>query len=240
MKKNILLLHGWDYELYSKMTNHDDVWADYKDLVSKLSKDFNVYKINFPGFCKQEEPKDKAWNVARYAEYVQDFIDENELDIDVVIGYSFGGAVATKWKSTYKNKTKLFLIAPAIIRNANKSKKFAKTPKCLDFLRNFLRDLYLIYKVKNPEMKYGTRFLRNSYQVIVREDLREELKSINYKDIHIIYGTKDTAVDPYKLFDTASEKLKKNIIFVDDANHDNIVSKYNKDVYRAFKDTMKD
>jgi pimeloyl-ACP methyl ester carboxylesterase len=240
MKKNILLLHGWDYELYSSKTKHNDAWADYKEFINNLSKNNNIYKINFPGFCQKEEPTQKEWNVEKYANYVQSYIEDNNLNIDIVIGYSFGGAVAVKWKSMYKNTTKLFLIAPAIIRNADKSKKFIKTPKCLNFFRNFIRDLYLIYKVKNPEMKYGTKFLRNSYQVIVREDMRKELDNINYKDIHIIYGTKDTAVDPYKLYDTVNDKLKNNISFVDNANHDDIITKYNKEVCNKLDSIIKD
>lgn len=238
MKKKILLLHGWDFNLYSKMTNQVDAWDEYKSFINDLEKDYDIYKINFPGFCHTEEPDDKSWNVYRYARYVQDYLDTNNLDIDIVIGYSFGGAVAVKWKSIYKNKSKLFLIAPAIIRNSNKSKTFIKTPRFLDFIRNILRNLYLIYIVKNPEMKFGTKFIRNSYQVIVREDLRKELDSININDIHIIYGTKDTAVDPFKLYSTADKELKDNIIFINNADHDNIMTKYNKELYKVFKDII--
>lgn len=226
MKKNMLLIHGWDYELYSKMTNYTDAWDEYTELVSNLEKKYNLYKINFPGFCKQEEPKEKEWDVEKFAKYIEDFIEKNKIKVDIVLGYSFGGPVALKWKDITKSAAKLFLVAPAIIRNADNSKKFTKTPKLLDGIRKTLRNLYVIHIVKNSEMKYGTSFLRNSYQLIVREDMRKELLNINCKDVCIVYGTKDTAVAPKETFDSLPDEYKKSIHMIDDADHDNIIFDY--------------
>ena len=234
MKKNILLLHGWDYESYSNMTKDKNAW-DYCDkLITELEKNYNVYKPNFPGFCGEKEPN-KEWNVEDFASYINDYVIDNGIDVDIILGYSFGGAVAVLYKTIYKSKAKLFLVAPAIIRNYDNSKNFVKTPKIIDGLRKFLRNIYVIYVVGNPEMKYGTKFLRDTYQIIVRRDLREELKKINPKDITFIYGDKDKAVNPEEMNRTLSDDLKKKVVMVRNADHDTIVTDYTEEIIDNLK-----
>lgn len=230
MKKNILLLHGWDYDAYSKRTNDKYVWDYCNELIGSLKENFNVYMLNFPGFAGENEPKEKEWDVEDFASFVDDYVVKNNLNIDIILGYSFGGAVAILYKNIYKSKAKLFLVAPAIIRNHDKSKKFVKTPKIIDGLRKFLRNIYVIYVIGNEEMKYGTKFLRNTYQVIVRRDLREELEKINPNDITLIYGDMDTAVDPVEMKNSLNDKYQKRIKMIKGANHDNIVTDYVKEL----------
>ena len=79
--KKILLLHGWNYRNYSKLTDQKDAWHNREEFVSLLSKYFDVYKVNFPGFCGEEEPK-KSWNLEDYARYIKDYIDNNDLKFD--------------------------------------------------------------------------------------------------------------------------------------------------------------
>lgn len=226
MKKNILLIHGWDYLLYTNMTKSSDAWGNYKKLIAALEEKYNVYKINLPGFCSAAEPKEKQWNIEDFSNYINSYLTSNNIKIDLILGYSFGGAVALDYKYRYKSKEKLFLVAPAIIRNFDNSKKFISTPKIVEPLRDILRDIYVIYIVKNNEMKYGTKFLRNTYQNIVREDKRELLEKLNPKDICIVYGSNDTAVDPNKMLKTIDKKYLDSIKIIDNADHDNIIVDY--------------
>ena len=119
MKKNILLIHGWDYNLYTNMTKNKDAWNNYKDFISMLEKKYNIYKLNLPGFCGEKEPNKKEWNIHDYSKYINNYIEKNNIKIDLIIGYSFGGAIALDYKTNYNLDSKLFLIAPAIIRNMN-------------------------------------------------------------------------------------------------------------------------
>lgn len=234
MKKNILLLHGWDYESYTKMTTDKNAW-DYCDkLISALEKNYNVYRPNFPGFCGSLEPSG-SWDVEDFAKYINDYVTDNNIDVDIILGYSFGGAVAVLYKTIYKSRAKLFLVAPAIIRNFDNSKKFVKTPKFIDGFRKFLRNLYVIYVVGTPEMKYGTKFLRDTYQIIVRRDLRDELKEISPKDITFIYGDNDRAVDPETMNRTLDNDLRKRVVMISGADHDNIVTDYTKEIMDNLK-----
>lgn len=217
--KKILLLHGWNYLNYTKMTEETDAWHNRAKFVRELEKNYEVYKLNFPGFCGEKEPK-KAWNLEDFAEYVHDYLKKNKLKVDYILGYSFGGAVAVKYNRTFDNNQKLILISPAIVRNNNKSKKFVKTPKILSPIRNMVRDFYLIYKVKTKEMVYGTKFLRNTYQNIVRIELIDELECIKPDRIKIIYGSDDTMVNPHLVESTVKDKYKKCIHFIEGGGHD--------------------
>ena len=224
MKKTILLIHGWDYNLYTKMTKSKDAWEYYNDFITMLEKNYNIIKINLPGFCSCKEPKQKSWNISDFSKYINESL--NNKKIDIIIGYSFGGAVAVDYKVNYNSSARLFLIAPAIIRNMDNSKKFINTPSLLMPIRNKIRDFYVSYIIKNNEMRYGTNFLKNTYQNIVRIDKTNDLYKINPNDICILYGSKDTAVNPQKMINTIKKEYSDCINIIDNADHDNIIIKY--------------
>lgn len=217
--KKILLLHGWNYRNYTSMTGELDAWHNRSSFVSNLEKKYEVYKLNFPGFCGEKEPT-QAWELKDFAKYVKEYLDSNNLKPDYILGYSFGGAVAVTYNKQFNNNQKLILISPAIIRNYKKSASFIKTPNFLNPIRNKMRDFYLIHKVKTNEMVHGTKFLRATYQNIVRVELIDELESINPEYLTIIYGEKDTMVNPKKVLESVNENLKKRIYLIKDGGHD--------------------
>lgn len=217
--KKILLLHGWNYRNYTSQTKEQDAWHNRTKLVNELGKKYKVYKINFPGFCGEKEPK-QAWTLTDYAKYVHTYLEENNLKVDYILGYSFGGAVAITYNRLYDNNQKLILISPAIIRNFKKSNNFIKTPKVLNPLRNKIRDFYLIHKVKTNEMVYGTKFLRATYQNIVRVELLDEVEKIDKTRLKIIYGEKDTMVNPNRVLDNINKEYKDRIFLIKDGGHD--------------------
>lgn len=219
MKKTIFLIHGWDYDNYYGRTT-EEAWHNRNDFVKELQKVFNVYLIDLPSFGKNPLPKEKMWTLDDFAKYIQDYITEKKLKIDYVLGYSFGGAVGVRWKKNYESNTKLCLVSPAIIRNQEKSKTFISTPKFFNPLRNLIRDLYLIYIIKNPEMKYGDAFHRRTYQNIVRLDLTKELENIKPEDLLIIFGENDNMVNPTLLKKNIAQKYKKIIIMLQNGGHD--------------------
>ena len=219
MKKKILLLHGWNWRNYTKLTKSNDAWNNRIKFVQALQKEFDVYKLNFPGFCGEAEPE-KAWGLKDYAKFVKDYLEKNKLEVDYILGYSFGGAVAITYNSLYDKSQKLIFISPAIIRNAEKSKKMIKTPSFMKKIRNVIRDLYLKHIVKNPYMINGTKFLNESYQIIVREELLDTVKNMNPNMINIIYGSLDDQVNPLYVYNNVSSELKEKITIIDDGEHD--------------------
>ena len=180
--KNLLLLHGWGYESYTRITNHTTPWHSKQEFIDSLKQKINVYMPFFPGYSSEPEPK-TAYDIDDYAKYVDNYIKTNNLNIDFIIGNSFGGEVAVRYKSIIDPSMPIILIVPAILRKKDNSKKFINTPKLIEPLRNELRNLYVIHIKKTPEMKFGTRFLRESYQKIVRHNLIGELKGFEKEEV---------------------------------------------------------
>jgi len=216
--KKILLIHGWNCDNYYGRID-TFAWHNRIKLIEKLEKDYLVKYPDLPGFGLQEEPNVKGYTVEDYADFIHNYIEENDFYPDYILGYSFGGAVAVEYLKKYGD-VKLVLVSPALIRNFNNSKKFIKTPKIVDPLRNLVRDIYLIYKVKVPEMVYGTKFLRNTYQTIVRVELADTLKEFDPKDFIIIYGEKDDMVDPNRMLKIVDSNIKKRIHIISGGSHD--------------------
>ena len=215
---NILLIHGWNYKNYYNQTNKS-AWDNRINFINELMKNNNVYYPDLPGFGIKQSPKDKKWSLDDYSKYIDNYIKDNNLKIDYIIGYSFGGAVAIDYKYKFNNSIKLILISPAIIRNSKKSKKFINTPNAFNGIRNKIRDFYLIHIVKTNEMVYGDKFLRNTYQDIVRIDLLPIVGKLDYKDINIIYGKSDDMVCPMEVLSKVNDDLKKKISIID-GGHD--------------------
>ena len=216
--KNILLIHGWDYDnYYGRCT--DVAWTNRMKFINELKKEYNVYYPDLPGFGKQKEPNVKKWTLDDYAKFIDDYIKENNLNIDYILGYSFGGAVAVRYKTLFNKDLKEILVSPALIRNEDKSKKFIQTPKFVEPIRRVIRDAYLIKVVKVEEMVYGTKFLRNTYQDIVRENMLDELEKLNYEDFKIIYGSEDNMVNPNKVLATVNDNFKNRISIIQGGGH---------------------
>ncbi len=233
-KKNLLLIHGWGYQIYNKF-NNDDVWSDRREFINELSKVYNINIIKLPGFGLCKEPKDKCWDLNNFADYINNYIKNSKKSFDYILGYSFGGAVAVSYKLKYKNKEKLILVAPAINRFQKNKKAFIKTPKIFENFRNRVRNFYLIYIINNKFMKYGTPFLKNTYQNIVREELTDKIKLINENEIGFIYGLKDTAVNPKKLLNEIPNNYKKRIKFIEDGDHQ-IAKSHSKEIIKLIKE----
>ncbi len=218
--KNILLLQGWSYKKYTSYDSKiKDSWFDREHFVKELKKIYNVYKLNFPGFANEPEPKCKSWNLDDYVDFVENYIKNNNIKIDYILGYSFGGEVATRFK-TKNPETKIILVSPAIKRSEKRSKNFIKTPKFLNPLRNGLRLLYLKYIVKNEETKYGTTFLRDSYQNIVRLDLRNEINNFDPSEVLIIFGENDSMTPPKLFLEGVTEKIKERTNIILNGTHE--------------------
>ncbi len=207
--KKILLIHGWDYDNYYGRINKE-AWHNRENFTKELEKKYDIRKPDLPGFGLEKEPNANMYTIDDYADFIHNYIEKNEFNPDYILGYSFGGAVAVTYLKKYGN-AKLILVSPALIRNYDKTKKFIKTPKLLNPIRKILKNYYLIHKVKVPEMVYGTKFLRNTYQSIVRVELNKTLEEFNPKDIVIIYGESDNMVNPKEVMETVKPEIRERI-----------------------------
>lgn len=232
--KKILLIHGWNYDNYYGRIDAN-AWENRIRFVKELEKNYMVRRPDLPGFGLEKEPNVHHYTIEDYAKFIKDYIDKTGFQPDYILGYSFGGAVAVTYKKIYQSNEKLILVSPALIRNNDKSKKYIKTPKILNPIRSKIRDIYLIYKVKVPEMVYGTKFLRNTYQSIVRVEITDYLEKMNPNEFIIIYGDRDNMVNPNKMLSIVSNTVKRRIKFIKNGEHD-IANTHTKEVVNIIKD----
>ncbi|MBK8296864.1 MAG: alpha/beta hydrolase [Saprospiraceae bacterium] len=227
--ENVFLIHGWNYTNYSKY-GCKDAWSNRNDFIIELSKYFNVIKLNLPGFCGEPEPP-KDWNLEDYADFFEQFILKSRIKPDYVLGYSFGGAVAIKWKLNYHNNSKIILVSPAITRayKERKETKYLTIGKKLVplFISKYLRHIYLKFIIKNSFYLQGTKFLRNSYLNIVKIDLADELIKIPNDKILLIFGEKDSATPPQVFKSRIGKgKVLDNLHIIEGGGHDIATTNY--------------
>lgn len=79
-----LFLHGWQDDLHT-----------FDSLVPYLSPTRRIIRLDLPGFGKSELPR-AAWTLNDYARLVRACIEKLNIQIDMLIGHSFGGRIAIK------------------------------------------------------------------------------------------------------------------------------------------------
>lgn len=192
--KTILLVHGWNHDNYTS-SGCADAWANRSRFVTALSESFRVIRFNLPGFGGERE-MDRPWTLDDFVRLLDERIKKERPDI--VLGYSFGGAVLLHWKAVTGNKTvKAFLVSPAIMR------RYEHQGISAGWLKRFLpkkvvafaRDFYLTRVRKNPFYTKASPVLRETYRNIVGLDLKEDLLRVT-DELVLIYGEADTATPP--------------------------------------------
>ncbi|MEK7578354.1 MAG: alpha/beta hydrolase [Patescibacteria group bacterium] len=185
-KKIIIFIHGWG--LSSKI---------FEPIIYRLKNDFEVYSLDLPGFGRS--PINKSMFLKDYADFVYEFIKNDNIKEPIVVGHSFGGAVAVKLALLYPDGfSKLVLVCASAIRQPRH--KMILIKKVTDFLkplfslksRGFILKLLKLDKtdyaqIENPELK-------QTFKNIISEDLSPYFSMIKIPTL-VIWGEKD-AVTP--------------------------------------------
>lgn len=80
--RDVLILHGWGANINTVMP-----------VVKMIEKCFRVWVLDFPGFGNSEIPPE-SWDVYSYADFVQKFINQLNIQKPILIGHSFGGRIS--------------------------------------------------------------------------------------------------------------------------------------------------
>ncbi|MCU0680604.1 MAG: alpha/beta hydrolase [Planctomycetes bacterium] len=207
-------------------------WNSTADLLLKIIGETNNFiALNLPGFGGSEKPK-QTWGLLEYANFLKSFLEKLEIIKPILIGHSFGGALAVKYvannKSTESSVKKIILIDSSAIRQGvfNLKKKIYwlgakifKTIVSLPFLKSWGRKMRKkFYKsIDSPDYLEAGPMV-NIYQKIIKEDLQSELATLDIP-VAIIWGRndKDTPFNQGEL----THKLIKNSQFfpVSNAGH---------------------
>lgn len=190
-KSNLVFLHGWG-----------GCWQSWYPILEKVKNEFNLYAIDLPGFG--QEPIQIPYHLDNYVDFVIDFITKNKIKNPILIGHSFGGAIASKIAINQpKLITKIILVDAAPIRydltlkqkTISSIVKPIKTILSLPFIDRIYQPtkklLYKSLKLENSGYADLTNpILKKTFTNVIREDLSSILPKIKIPTL-IIWGEKD-------------------------------------------------
>ncbi len=202
MSSTLIILPGWG--------GSHETWADFVELAKPHFAD--VVVINLPCFGTEPCPTD-VWGVEEYSHFVEEKISKyanlpagrQGMQI-VLLGHSFGGAVATHLVANNPELIdKLILSGAAVYRPKNYIRRillgtFAKFGKVLfkiPFIEkgNVWAKSVLYKAADSPDYASTSGIKRDIFRKIIRQDLGYLLPLIAVPTC-VIQGTRDTYV-PY-------------------------------------------
>ena len=184
---------GINYELYNIDKDKTIIflhgWGSNKEVMKVFKDEFNEYKLLFidmPGFGKSET--NEIWTTQKYANKIDEFLKELNIEKFCIVGHSFGGKVATLLSPKYL----VLLSSAGIIQEKSlKTKLKIKLFKLLKpFGGNKIRKLFI-----SDDAKEMSENMYQTFKNVVDEDFSNNFKNYNGKAI-IFGGDKDTAVTP--------------------------------------------
>ncbi len=206
----ILFLHGWQDDLHT-----------FDSVTPFLSQENRVIRLDLPGFGKSEMPKE-PWELNRYIKFVSDFVKKLGLDVDVIIGHSFGGRIAIKGTAEKIFQPRRIVLLGSAGTAKRKTfrnsilKIIAKIGKCITYIpplifwRNQLRKK--IYRLIGSDY-LDAGALQKTFLKIISEDLVTAAGKIIVPTL-LIWGVDDTETplsDGKKLSETIPDAELKII-----------------------------
>ena len=177
--KDIVLLHGWGQNIEMM-----------KPLGDYFSDKFRITILDLPGFGESDEPKE-TWNIGKYNEMLEEFIEELKIKKPILIGHSFGGRLAIRYAAEHP-VTKIVLFGSPCIRIQEElpiSVKILKTLKKLPGLNNFGE--YMKKYIGSRDYKAASPIMRQTLVEVVNEDLTKYAREIEEPTL-LIWGDQDT------------------------------------------------
>lgn len=211
-KKNqaVVFLHGWGGSIAS--------WG----LIPARIAGFGFFSIvvDFAGFGESEEPS-FPYAVNDYVDELKELLNQLGVESFILIGHSFGGRVAIKYASCYKDAVcKLVLVDSAgvkprrglkyklsVLKYKNLKRKVKLGKLSSDVLNNYGSS---DYKVLSPLMK-------QTFVKVVNEDLIDFANSIECETL-IVWGRNDKDT-PLYMARRLKRKIKNSRLEIYDAGH---------------------
>lgn len=199
----ILFLHGWQDNLRA-----------FDPLIPFLPN-FRVIRMDLPGFGNSEIPH-IPWTLNDYVNLVKNFIKKLNINVNILIGHSFGGRIIIKGLAEKNIEAeKIVLIGSAGVSKTNTAKNFffrltAKIGKILILIPPFIfwkRQIRQKFYNKIGSDYLNAGALRDTFLNIVREDLIAAAKKITIPTL-LIWGGQDKETPPEdgkKLHDLINE-----------------------------------
>lgn len=97
-KPDVVLLHGW--------AEKKEMWAN---IITILKHEYTIYALDLPGFGASIIPPE-TFKLDNYVNILNSFFKEMGIKKCILIGHSFGGKVAAKFATKYKDKVKKLVL----------------------------------------------------------------------------------------------------------------------------------
>ncbi len=175
-----MLLHGY---LSSK--------ESFYYQIKFLSRKFKVTAPDFLGFGKSS-PLDIPYSVGDYADWLDSFIKKSRLKNPHILAHSFGARVAFKYLAGGGGNKLIITGGAGLVK--------PRSPQYMRRVKAYRRVKKLFPRF--AERHYGsaeyrtlTPIMKQSYKLIVNEDLREYASRIK-NDTLLLYGRNDAVTPP--------------------------------------------
>jgi pimeloyl-ACP methyl ester carboxylesterase len=190
--QTLVFLHGWGAS-----------WQSWAPIIQRLKDNFNIFAFDLPGFGNQKI--EKVMDLDSYINFVIKTLKKRKIKNPILIGHSFGGAIASKItsKNLYPIK-KLILVDAAAIRHPYSFRQ-KTTLKLISSIKKILF-LPLIKKIIPPIQKiyyYSTNqqnsdyaalkdnpIMQKTFQNVIKNDLSPILNEIKTPTL-IVWGEND-------------------------------------------------
>ena len=214
-EKTILILPGW---------GNTRKTFDY--LINFFKQKYTVYIIDWPGWGNSNFPNTNL-TVYDYADLINNFINDLDLNNLTLIGHSFGGRIIILLTGYYKKTyDKIILMGSAGIKHKKSLFKILKqtTYKLLKKLKFIvpkkIRKKYLDFLIAifgSSDYKNLSNNMRHSFSNIVNEDLSLYLKDIE-NEVLLIWGDKDIDT-PLKDGRKINKMIKESTLIILNGTH---------------------
>ncbi len=177
--KDILLLHGWGQNIQMM-----------KPLGDGFCDRFRITILDLPGFGQSDEPKE-TWNIEKYNEMLEEFIEKLDIKKPIVIGHSFGGRLAIRYSSRNPVE-KLVLFGSPCIRIQESlplTVRLLKSLKQVPGLNDFGE--FMKKYIGSRDYKAASPIMRQTLVQVVNEDLSKFAREIEEPTL-LIWGENDT------------------------------------------------
>ena len=101
----VVLLNGWGAKVRG-------IFGSERVIKEIARRGFFVYSPEHPGLMRSQTPKN-IWGQEEYRAYLEDFIVSLDIINPIIIGQSFGGAIATAYAAVHSDSIKILVLVDA-------------------------------------------------------------------------------------------------------------------------------
>lgn len=217
-KQSVIILHGWGLS-----------GGRFNELKEEFaSKGYRVFTPDLPGFGKSEAPR-KAFYLADYAEFLYDFMKNNDIKNPILVGHSFGGRVSLKFQMMFPRSVRALILTgtPGFTPTPRKRLMvfiaLAKIGKAissvwpLNLLQERIRTWYY-YAVGAREFTKAEGVMRDVFKHVVAEDLAPYMKTVNAPCL-LVWG-QDDRITPLWIAERMKERISgAKLIVIPESDH---------------------